>query len=98
VGGGYPQTCNESGLSDIALEWMMTKLETAGINFCKKQYLPNPAGTAHKPWAHSPWNTFAFPHGPRGLDGKVQEHESVQARRYAALVIAGPGERPSDYK
>lgn len=98
VGGGYPQTNNESGLSDIALNWMVDNLKGVGVLFDPYPSAPDAAGVAHKPWAHSPWdNKKLFPHNPRkGLEG-IAEHPSVAARRAASPVVADPGAAPTPY-
>lgn len=98
VGGGYPQVNRESGLSDIALCWMLDNLKGAGmlLNDCPAK--PDPAGTAHKPWMHAPWDTLAFPHCPRTFKPKIAEHPSVQQRRDASPVKADQGEKPSTYE
>jgi uncharacterized protein (DUF2235 family) len=61
VGGGYPTGNNESGLSDGALLWMMTKLATRGLIFSTPSaVIPAPlaSGTAHAPWQHQPWSAL----------------------------------------
>jgi len=57
VGGGYPQ--NESHLSDMALEWMMKKLDAVGVRFgvaigCAQlsECLAQPI---HMPWVKPPF-------------------------------------------
>lgn len=98
VGGGYPQANNESGLSDISLEWMIENLKSEGLIFNIFSSTPDPAGTAHKPWIHAPWDTLVFPHSKRIFKPEVSEHESVQKRRDVSRVKADPEEKPEKYK
>ena len=71
VGGGYPAA--ESGLSDIALQWMMTKLSAAGVQFASpllhKPDLTRFAQPFHKPWAKPPFNLN--PRARKPLPGDV---------------------------
>lgn len=106
VGGGYPiqinQTTqnNESGLSDIALEWMVEQLKNVGVRFNQPIYTPfapNPKGVAHKPWKHPPFN-LPGKTAPRNLKGiGIPGHPSIQARQTAGPVVAEPGEPPTPY-
>lgn len=94
VGGGYPTNNHESGLSDCALSWMIERLKSVGVLFTDTpafRIAPNPAGTAHEPWAHSPWTTPGVPRGPRKLPSSLVEHPSVAARRAAGMVVSEPG-------
>lgn len=92
VGGGYPTVNDESGLSDGAWEWMQANLQPLGLAFNDVEAYPcrpSASGSAHKPWAHSPWPLFAtcvrvFPAG-------IPQHPSVQARLQAGPVCAEPG-------
>jgi uncharacterized protein (DUF2235 family) len=45
VGGGY--TANESGLSDVALKWMLEKAESCHLNFENLSVDPNPLASMH---------------------------------------------------
>jgi uncharacterized protein (DUF2235 family) len=80
VGGGYPQA--ESGLSDIALDWMMKQLETAGARFSAA--LPHKPDTArvdqpiHTPWAEPPFH--ALPHAARQVGVRDLVHETAISR------------------
>jgi uncharacterized protein (DUF2235 family) len=100
VGGGYPTQNNESGLSDIALEWMVEQLKTVGVRFGQPIYTPfapNAKGVAHKPWQHPPFNVSGKAK-PRNLKGSgIPEHPSIQARMKAGPVVAEPGESPAPY-
>jgi uncharacterized protein (DUF2235 family) len=100
VGGGYTTRNGESGLSDIALGWMATQLTGIGVAFGEPLYTPlapDPAGTAHKPWRHPPFDvpgTTAL----RQLAGHdIVEHPSIQQRIDAGPVVQEPGEMPSIY-
>ncbi len=61
VGGGYPTSDNESGLSDRALMWMADEMARLGVNFSSRPQPPTTpppplsAGPAHEPWAKPPW-------------------------------------------
>lgn len=100
VGGGYPTTNNESGLSDIALLWMVERLKAMGIEFdaanCPSTS-PNPAGCSHKPWQHRP-----FKHGVkivRNFVGKgLSIHDSIAQRILASPVVQEPGDAPAAYQ
>lgn len=70
VGGGYPTTNNESGLSDFSLMWMFNKLVEAGL--LPSQLVPikpDASGVAHQPWLTSPFDILpqAKRHFPTGL-------------------------------
>ena len=59
VGGGYPESNHESELSDCTLEWMTRQLANLGVVFAATPSVapnPDPAGAAHQPWLHSPWD------------------------------------------
>jgi uncharacterized protein (DUF2235 family) len=98
VGGGYPTAKDESGLSDGALKWMVEKLSGAGGLFSGATPNPVPAGTAHKPWAHAPWNLPVFPSGVRQFPTGMPVDPSVTARKAAGPVVADPGEAPTPYE
>ncbi len=100
VGGGYTTTNQESGLSDIALEWIVERLKTVGVRFIQPicmPFAPNPQGTAHKPWEHWPFNRVGKTK-LRAFKGKgIQEHHSIVDRMNAGPVVHEPGETPSPY-
>jgi uncharacterized protein (DUF2235 family) len=100
VGGGYTARHNESGLSDIALEWMVEQLKTVGVQFTDPVYTPfasDPSGTAHKPWKKPPFNLPGLAK-PRVLKGRgIPEHPSIQQRVDAGPVKADPDEPPAPY-
>lgn len=70
VGGGYPTL--ESGLSDIALDWMMQKLAGAGALFVTPPMrvldLTRFGQDFHAPWAKPPFNLGAKPRTPKAGD------------------------------
>ena len=98
VGGGYPTTERESGLSDGALNWMVEGLQGRGVAFRSDSglCLPDPAGTAHKPWLHGPW--LILPEGTRSFPEGMLLDRSVTARLAAGPVIADPGEDSAPYQ
>ncbi len=79
VGGGYPLA--ESGLSNLALDWMTLKLAGVGVRFGKLPAGPLDAtrfGQAfHRPWAKPPFNLGAKQRAPKRGD---VFHESVSGR------------------
>lgn len=98
VGGGYPITNDESGLSDYCLQWMEEELTSCGVLFSQSpQYtiVPNHLGPAHKPWAHEPWNLPGILLGSRSLAG-IPEDKSILLRK-AATVLSDIGEIPGPY-
>lgn len=87
VGGGYPTTNNESGLSDGALQWMITNLRNEGVKFFDSEISkinPNPTAPAHKEW---PKLTTDI--GLRtSITGRhFSAHSSVALRRNATGVV-----------
>lgn len=100
VGGGYPAANGESGLSDLALAWMLGRLSSVGVRFAAgaaEALHPDAAGVAHQPWAHAPWTLPGVILGPRGFPGDVAVDASVAARRAAGPVVAEPGTAPAPY-
>jgi uncharacterized protein (DUF2235 family) len=95
VGGGYPARDNQSGLADGALRWMMEELSAVQVQFARALPCvpnPDPAGIAHQPWIHSPFDKL--PAAVRRFDEPVKLHSSVTARMQSASVVADPG-RPA---
>ena len=83
VGGGYPGKAGQSGLSDIALEWMADRLASVGVRFVTPVYptlAPDPLGCAHQPWLAFPFNDPARAK-PRRFPKGLQLHPSVSTRR-----------------
>lgn len=100
VGGGYPTTNRESGLSDGALLWMMERLSETGVRFAVPSPIaihPDPAGTAHKPWKHVPFNIPNAFNGDRSFPAGSAVDPSVEKRMAAGKIIAEPGEAPEPY-
>jgi uncharacterized protein (DUF2235 family) len=98
VGGGYTTQRGESGLSDIALKWMVENLAAVGVQFTQPIYDPfgpDAKGTAHKPWEHAPFEKFEKV--TRVLPG-IPAHPSIQERMNAGPVVHEPGEAPVPYK
>jgi hypothetical protein len=59
---------------------------------------PDPLGTAHKPWKHSPWNLPFISLGVRSLPSGLIDKDLSIAKRIAAVnVTAEPGEAPVKY-
>jgi uncharacterized protein (DUF2235 family) len=81
VGGGY--SARESGLSDIALDWMMQKLTSVGVLFVtppvRKLDVTRFGQEFHMPWAKPPFNLGAKGRAPKPGDAF---HPSV-AKRWA---------------
>lgn len=102
VGGGYPAAGDESGLSDGALCWMIDRLRSAGVLFSDPlgyhPIKPDPAGVAHRPWAHAPWTLPGVLLGPRSFPSGVEIDDSVRARMKAGKVVAQPGTRGVKYQ
>jgi uncharacterized protein (DUF2235 family) len=101
VGGGYPASGNQNGLSDGALAWMTSCLTGAlsGILF-QNPFLPmapNALGVAHQPW-----NTGVFaslPRGPRDFSKSLPlgAHHSIRDRLAAGVVQGDPTGVPGPY-
>jgi uncharacterized protein (DUF2235 family) len=87
VGGGYAQT----GLSDIALEWMMDEAEKQGLAFragIRQQLAPDPKGTLHESCTGVFSALRTLPRAaPRVAPGAPALHASV-LERYADPPIA----------
>jgi uncharacterized protein (DUF2235 family) len=80
VGGGYGRA--ESGLSDIALQWMMQKLTRTGVSFATPlTYEPTTDSfiqPIHTPWKDSPFK--ALLREMRKIDATDLFHNSVSER------------------
>ena len=70
VGGGYP--AGETGLSDLALDWMMARLQAQGVTFAAnlplKPDLTHYTQDFHKPWETPPFNIDPQPRSPTATD------------------------------
>ncbi len=100
VGGGYTTTNHESGLSDVALGWMVEQLNTVDVRFSQPIYTPfspDPRGTAHKPWQHWPFNRVGKTKLREFKGTEIHEHPVVAKRMEAGPVVHEPGENPSPY-
>ena len=94
VGGGYSIAKGEAQLSDGALKWMISCLQTQGVLFFPNQRfaeLSIPAGIAHQQWRYPPWT--ALSHSVRNFKalGKLEIDPSVTARGTAGVVTFDPG-------
>jgi len=89
VGGGYPQA--ESGLSDIALDWLMKKLEGVGVKFSSPLiYTPatgNVMQAIHRPWERPPFD--ALPKFQRKIRPTDVVHATV-VRRFTSDATYRP--------
>ena len=100
VGGGYPIGDNESGLSDIALEWMSGELAKIGVIFGDPIYspfAPDPLGVAHKPWLRPPFNLPGKSGARKLRELGLLEHPSLRARRGGGPTVSAPGEAAAGY-
>ena len=94
VGGGYPTINRESGISDIALKWMMERLGEVGVCFKPGlvDTLPHdPTGTAHQPWTHIPWTLPGVSLGPRTFPKDLLRDPSIAERQAMTSVMSEPG-------
>ena len=70
VGGGYPP--GETGLSDLALAWMMARLQAQGVTFAPnlpvKPDLTHYAQNYHTPWDSPPFDIDPQPRAPLATD------------------------------
>ena len=70
VGGGYPP--GETGLSDLALAWMMARLQAQGVTFAAnlplKPDLTHYAQDFHTPWDSPPFDIDPQPRAPAASD------------------------------
>jgi uncharacterized protein (DUF2235 family) len=104
VGGSYPVTGSESGLSDGALNWMQAQLATGlgadPVHFGTPPVgiAADPAGVAHQPWIYPPYN--ALEHGVRRFpdsQGLVPDGTVAARSAVAGGVKADPSRDPSPY-
>ena len=98
VGGGYRLEDSESGLSDGALVWMTEELNGLGVRFSADPMVvphPDPSGTAHRPWAHLPFDKL--PRGPRTFPNGLCLSRSVLDRIGGNAVKADPGLQAAAY-
>jgi hypothetical protein len=98
IGGGYPPTDNECGLSDFSLRWMMDKLTALHVIFADPlAAIPQPdaRGVAHQPWLVPPWTLL--PRRPRRFPTGLGVAQSLVDRLAAGPVIAAPGQPAANY-
>jgi uncharacterized protein (DUF2235 family) len=98
VGGGYPKTNNESGLSDGSLTWMTARLAQLGVKFlAPPAYLagPDAKGPAHRPWIHPPWNLLL--RGPRAFPLGLDLFQGV-VDRIGDGDVPMEGQSPAPYR
>jgi uncharacterized protein (DUF2235 family) len=91
VGGGEPDSDDESGLSDRTLVWMTAQLSAAGVLFAATPAItphPDPRGTAHEPWLQLPWDVL--PRGPRAFPAGLCLSQCVIDRINDGPVLAEP--------
>jgi uncharacterized protein (DUF2235 family) len=98
VGGGYPSKNRESGLADCALKWMMDELAKLGVKYSAAlthSPAPDPAGVAHEPWTHAPFNKLGVL--AREFAPGLVLHRSVLDRLKAGAVAPDPRRPPAPY-
>lgn len=98
VGGGYPVTSNESGLSDSSLVWMTVRLTSLGVQFAPTPTFatsPSAAGPSHQPWTAVPWSLLQ--HAQRTFPKGLSLSQTLVDRLRGGLVSAAPGLEPGAY-
>jgi len=103
VGGGYPDTPEESGLSDAALAWMQAGVAAQGVRFVNPLATspqPNASASAHAPWQHLPWTALgtAARVAPGQMPAGLLLHRSIVDRWREAAVVHDPGEAARPYR
>ena len=96
VGGGYPQTNNESDLSDGSLLWMSDELQALGVRLSDKteyNLIIQAKGTAHQPWRNPIWKVM----DKRDFAPAVVGHCSIGERARNCLVRPDPKAQPDNY-
>lgn len=92
VGGGYRMP-EESGLSDIALGWMLNELEAVGVKFLQVSEVKEDFEAV----AHMPWRETLYQHNARkGLNGLLGHH-SIAKRIESGPVKPDPEEDATKY-
>ena len=82
VGGGYPLSNGESGLSDCALDWMREQLSGLGVKFSKAPVCPthsNPMGLIHESEKAPPFNLMLS--GSRAIPGGIAKISDALQKR-----------------
>jgi uncharacterized protein (DUF2235 family) len=98
VGGGFPVSGNESGLSDCTLSWMIGQLTGLGVQFAATpayHAMPGATGVAHQPWTQPPWNVLL--RRPREFPSTLCLTQCLLDRLNGGPVVAAPGEKPEIY-
>jgi hypothetical protein len=99
VGGGYPETNDESGLSGGTLAWMREELVQRDVRFKAPTHPPKPdaKGMAHCPWLQWPWDDLEHgtPRMFRSEDGL--DVSPVVRSRMAAGMVPVEGGSPAPY-
>jgi hypothetical protein len=96
VGGGYPESNDESALSDATLKWMTGELAQLGVRFSASPFFtpkPNARGPAHSPWAHPPWDVLG--RGTRVFPAGLCLSQGVLDRIAGGHVVADFGFGPA---
>jgi uncharacterized protein (DUF2235 family) len=98
VGGGYPTSDNESGLSDCSLAWMTQQLAQLGVALAPSPgYVatPLPSAPGHEPWLEAPWNVLV--RAARSFPPGLCLSQFLIDRCRGGPVVAQPGMLPSPY-
>lgn len=93
VGGGYP----ESGLSDIALNWMLGKLKDCGVKLDMPALQPNAGATAHEPWKSVVYINKREPRPFDGMHIKLKEDPAIGQRCALPAVKPDPEKAAEKY-
>jgi hypothetical protein len=99
IGGGYPTSNNESGLSDITRRWMCSQLKRLGLFFLQTPTIafdPDPKGTAHRPWEQPLWANL--PLASRSFRLGLGLSQSVIDRMNAGPVMPDPSGAAMPYR
>ena len=92
VGGGYP-TPDESGLSDIALRWMINELTGVEVIFKAAADIEEKCDAV----AHMPWRETLYLHKPRTGFTSLTCHDSINRRMAIGPVKPDPAEPAVPY-
>jgi hypothetical protein len=98
VGGSYPISGNESGLSDCSLKWMMVELAKRGARFSSAPVFapkPDPKGIGHQPWIYAPWDVL--PKGDRAFPAGLSLSQCLLDRINGGNVCCNPGAAGTPY-
>ena len=98
VGGGYGWDNDESGLSDVALNWMIGELAGIGVRFAlpyRFQFKQDPDGYSHAPWTKFPFTGLA--QSARDFPPGLAVHAST-ARRVMSTALRGEDNPAAPYR